>query len=105
VRSVGNTNGKITMSMRQLDRLKLIQAVAEARLKPGRAAERLGLSVRQVERLVLRFRAAGVAGLVVPELAKQQKTYTPFSDICSTSFEDGSLYVSSTRSASGKAML
>ena len=59
-----NTNGTITMSMRELDRLKVIQAVAEARLKPGRAAERLGLSVRQVERLVLRYRAAGVAGLV-----------------------------------------
>ena len=36
-----NTNGTITMSMRELDRLKVIQAVAEARLKPGRAAERL----------------------------------------------------------------
>ena len=59
-----NSNGTITMSMRELDRLKVIQAVAEARLKPGRAAERLGLSVRQIERLVLRYRAAGVAGLV-----------------------------------------
>lgn len=59
-----NTNGTITMSMRELDRFKVIQAVAEVRLKPGRAAERLGLSVRQVERLVLRYRAAGVAGLM-----------------------------------------
>src|ERR1700710_2346525 len=58
-----NTNGTITMSMRELDRVKVIEAVAEARLKPGPAAERLGLSVRQVERLVLRYRAAGVAGL------------------------------------------
>ncbi|WP_143749150.1 helix-turn-helix domain-containing protein, partial [Caballeronia arvi] len=59
-----NTTGTITMSMRELDRFKVIQAVADARLKPGRAAERLGLSVRQVERLVWRYRAAGVAGLV-----------------------------------------
>jgi transcriptional regulator with GAF, ATPase, and Fis domain len=57
-----NANGTITMTMRELDRFKVIQAVAEARLKPGRAAERLGLSVRQIERLVLRYRAAGVAG-------------------------------------------
>jgi transposase len=54
----------ITMTMREVDRLKVIEAVTEARLKPGQAAERLGLSVRQVERLVLRYRAAGVAGLV-----------------------------------------
>jgi len=55
---------RITMSMRELDRFKVIEAVAEARLKPGRAAERLGLSVRQVERLVMRYRDEGAAGLV-----------------------------------------
>lgn len=59
-----NSTGTITMSMRELDRLKVIQAVAEQRLKPGRAAERLGLSVRQVERLVLRYGADGACGLV-----------------------------------------
>jgi hypothetical protein len=37
---------RIIMTMRGLDRAKAIEAVAEARLKPGRAAERLGLSVR-----------------------------------------------------------
>ncbi|WP_419683765.1 helix-turn-helix domain-containing protein [Burkholderia theae] len=55
---------RITMTMRELDRFKVIEAVAECRLKPGQAADRLRLSVRQVERLVLRYRAAGVAGLV-----------------------------------------
>uniref|UniRef100_UPI001589B5A4 helix-turn-helix domain-containing protein n=1 Tax=Burkholderia ambifaria TaxID=152480 RepID=UPI001589B5A4 len=59
-----NATGTITMTMREVDRLKVIEAVAECRLKPGQAAERLDLSVRQVERLVLRYRAAGVAGLV-----------------------------------------
>lgn len=54
----------MTMTMREVDRLKVIEAVAECRLKPGQAAERLKLSVRQIERLVLRYRAAGVAGLV-----------------------------------------
>jgi transposase len=58
------TTGTITMTMREVDRLKVIEAVTEARLKPGKAAERLGLSVRQIERLVRRYRAAGVAGLV-----------------------------------------
>jgi transposase len=49
--------------MRELDRLKMVQAIVEMGLKPGRAAERLGLSVRQVERLVIRYRASGAAGL------------------------------------------
>ena len=54
--------GTITMSMRELDRLKVIEAVAEARLMTWRAAERLGLSRRQVERLVIRYRDEGAAG-------------------------------------------
>ncbi|MFL9921769.1 ISNCY family transposase [Paraburkholderia fungorum] len=53
----------VTLNMRELDRLKVIQAIVELGLKPGRAAERLGLSVRQVERLVIRYRASGAAGL------------------------------------------
>ena len=56
--------GTITMSMQELDRLKVIEAVAEARLMTWRAAERLGLSRRQVERLVMRYRDEGAAGLV-----------------------------------------
>ncbi|WP_332258128.1 helix-turn-helix domain-containing protein [Burkholderia sp. WSM2232] len=59
-----NVSGTITLSMTELDRLKVVQAVCERRLKPGQAADRLALSVRQVERLVQRYQAAGVAGLV-----------------------------------------
>lgn len=55
-----NATGTITMTMREVDRLKVIEAVAECRLKPGQAADRLKLSVRQIERLVLRYRAAGL---------------------------------------------
>ncbi|CAB3744083.1 ISNCY family transposase ISBcen27 [Paraburkholderia sediminicola] len=54
----------VTLNMRELDRLKVIQAVVDHLLKPGRAAERLGLSVRQIERLVIRYRESGAAGLV-----------------------------------------
>jgi hypothetical protein len=39
-------NPGITRHMRELDRLKTIQAVIDRVMKPGRAAERLGLSVR-----------------------------------------------------------
>ncbi len=55
--------GLVTLTMRELDRLKVIQAVVDTGLKPGRAAERLGLSVRQVERLVLRYRERGPGGV------------------------------------------
>ncbi|WP_345816681.1 hypothetical protein AAGS40_27275 (plasmid) [Paraburkholderia sp. PREW-6R] len=42
-----------TLNMREPDRLKVIQAVVDMGVKPGRAVERLGLTVRQVERLVI----------------------------------------------------
>ena len=48
------------LPMREVNRLTIIEAVTDARLKPGKAAERLELSVRKVERLVARYRAAGV---------------------------------------------
>lgn len=57
------TTALVTLNMRELDRLKVVQAVVEMGLKPGRAAERLGLTVRQVERLVTRYRELGAAGL------------------------------------------
>ena len=37
-------NTRVTFAMRDLDKLKCIQAVVDGDLKPGRAAERLGLT-------------------------------------------------------------
>jgi transposase len=54
----------LTMSAKELDRLEIISRVAERRLTQQRAAEQLGLSLRQVERLCRAFRAGGAAGLV-----------------------------------------
>ncbi len=53
---------RITMTMRELDRFKVIQDVADGKLKPWRAAERLEISRRQIERLVARYRT-GRCGL------------------------------------------
>ncbi len=36
----------ITMTMREIDRAKTIQAVVDRMLRPGQAAQRLGLSRR-----------------------------------------------------------
>jgi hypothetical protein len=52
--------GTITMSMRDFDRLKTIQAVADGNLRAITAASRLQLTRRQVDR----YRADGATGLV-----------------------------------------
>lgn len=56
--------GTITMSMREIDRLKTIQAVVDGKLKPMRAAQRLNLTARQVQRLAMRYRTEGARGLI-----------------------------------------
>ncbi len=52
------------MSMRELDRVKTVQSVVDRMLPVGLAAQRLGLSRRQLERLVLKYKASGPTGLV-----------------------------------------
>ena len=57
-------NTRVTFAMRDLDRLKCIQAVLDGDLKLIRAAERLGLTTRQVRRLARRYAAGGPVRLV-----------------------------------------
>lgn len=57
-------DGLLAMSTKERERLVVIRAVGEGRLKQGAAAERLGVSVRQVKRLVRAWRGTGAAGLV-----------------------------------------
>jgi transposase len=54
----------ITMSMHEVDRLKTMQAIVDRTLRVKQAAVQLGISRRQVERLLLRYKAQGAAGLV-----------------------------------------
>ena len=56
--------GTLEMSAKERERLRAIEAVRERRLTQQVAAERLGLSVRQVKRLCRAFRRRGAAGLV-----------------------------------------
>ena|SRR6185503_10868945 len=55
---------RVTMTMRELDRLKCVQGVVDRQLKLYQAAERLGLTTRQVRRLVRRYRQEGPVGLI-----------------------------------------
>ncbi|WP_338910652.1 ISNCY family transposase [Mycetohabitans rhizoxinica] len=58
------TTERITMTMRELDRFRVIQDVVDGKLKPWRAAQRLELTSRQIRRLVARLREHGPQGLV-----------------------------------------
>ena len=53
---------KGTVTVKEADRAAVVMAVVEKRLKQREAAERLGLSVRQVKRLARRYRAQGGPG-------------------------------------------
>src|SRR6266581_1281169 len=55
---------RITMTMREVDRLRTIQSVVDGMLMTWQAAERLHLSRRQVERLTTRYRSQGASGLL-----------------------------------------
>ncbi|MCY4131695.1 MAG: ISNCY family transposase [Nitrospira sp.] len=55
--------GTLTMSQQELDRLHVIQRTAETRGGQAAAARQLGVSVRQVKRLVRRYRQEGAQGL------------------------------------------
>lgn len=52
------------MSVRELDRLEVVQQVADRRVTQADAARRLGLSVRQIKRLVRAWRGEGAAAVV-----------------------------------------
>jgi hypothetical protein len=54
----------ITMSMRDVDRLKVVQAVVDPMIRVGPAAERIEVTPRQLERLLRRYTEEGPSGLV-----------------------------------------
>ena len=54
----------LTMSVKEIDKLKVIHEVLQKRLKQHQAACQLGISSRQVRRLCNRVRREGNRGLV-----------------------------------------
>src|SRR5688500_6205391 len=52
------------MDTRDIDRMNVIKAVLEKRIKQGHAAKRLALSARQVRRLCGRMKKKGARGLL-----------------------------------------
>ena len=56
--------GLLTMSNGEIDRLSVIQSVLEKRVTQRQASEQLGITARQLRRLVARYRSDGASGLV-----------------------------------------
>jgi len=54
----------ITMSKKELSRAQVMQQLVEKRIKQAQAARMLGLSVRQVKRLLRSFKQQGAPGLI-----------------------------------------
>jgi len=60
----------LAMSAKELGRLEVIQRVKEKRLKQKEASKMLGVSIRQVKRLLRAYREKGAAGLVSKQRGK-----------------------------------
>ncbi len=62
--------GLLTMSTEELDRLTIVQKTVDKQITQIIAAQQLGLTVRQVKRLVKKYRQNGAAGLVSKQRGK-----------------------------------
>lgn len=65
------------MSAKERDRLKIMATLSEGRLKQKQAARLLGLSTRQVRRIVRRYRQEGDAALVHRSRGRRSNRKTP----------------------------
>jgi len=57
-------DGTLAMTQRERDRLRMVEAIESKRLTQSEVSVQLGISVRQVKRLVRRVREQGAKGLV-----------------------------------------
>ena len=63
----------ITLSMRGADSLNVVQAVVGQMLRVDRAVKRIGATPRQLERLLIRYKEEGPAGLSSLKRGKRGK--------------------------------
>lgn len=72
-----NEPGLVTISMNELQRVKIIEAVVERRLSGVKAAERLNLTERQISRLRRRYEQLGAVGLASSKRGKPSNRLSP----------------------------
>ena len=90
-------NTRVTFAMRDLDRLKCIEAVVDGDLKLVRAAERLGLTTRQVRRLARRYAAGVPVGLVSKSTPYFASTRPAARAVKASRSSDGRFMISTSR--------
>lgn len=57
-------NGIISMSIKETERIAIMDNLITKRIKQKHAGKQLGLSIRQVQRMVRRYKREGVSGLI-----------------------------------------
>lgn len=57
-------NERVTISMKELKRMYVVQQVEDKKMTGPEASHQLGLSIRQVRRLIAKYRKKGAAGLI-----------------------------------------
>ena len=70
-------NGGIYMSIKELSRLEIIMKLQDKAINQLQAAEALGISIRQVKRLVRQYRDKGPEGLISKKRAKRGNHILP----------------------------
>jgi hypothetical protein len=69
--------GLLTVSHQELNRLEVIQRVLDRRINQQTAATTLGISYRQLKRLVAKVRRSGAAGVVSGKRGKASNRRLP----------------------------
>lgn len=67
----------LTMSHNEIERLELISQIADKRITQLHVSQILGLSIRQVQRLVNNYRAFGAEGLLSKRRGKRSNRAYP----------------------------
>ena len=60
----------ISMSIKELDRLDIIKQVVQRTMNQTQAADILGIKVRQIQRLVKKYKRNGAKGLISQQRGK-----------------------------------
>ena len=71
------TEGVITMSQKELTRLEVLQRLTQKQMRQARAAELLGLSIRQIKRLKKAYQQEGAAALSSKRRGKPSNNRLP----------------------------
>lgn len=67
----------VTMSQKELNRIPVLQQVCDKLMIQAAAAKLLKLSVRQLQRILVRYLADGAAGITSRKLAKPANNRAP----------------------------